>query len=70
MLLTLQDLIKRAAEIANETGAIVYDALFLALAEDVQMVVVTADGKLPRALDGTRYASLARPLEGVGSLLQ
>lgn len=66
----VEDLIERAAEIANETGAIVYDALFLALAEDAQTVVVTADGKLLRALDGTRYASLARPLDGVGSLLQ
>lgn len=65
----VEDLTERAAEIANETGAIVYDALFLALAEDAQTVMVTADGKLLRALDGTRYASLARPLDGVGSLL-
>ena len=65
-----EDLIERAAEIANETSVIIYDALFLALAEDAQTVMVTADGKLLRTLDGTRYASLARPLEGVGSLLQ
>lgn len=64
-----EDLIERAAEIANETGVIVYDALFLALAEEAQTVMVTADGKLLRTLNGTRYASLARPLEVVGSLL-
>ena len=66
----VEDLIKRAAEIANETGAIVYDALFLALAEDADTVMVTADGKLLRALKSTRYASLARPLERIGDLLQ
>lgn len=64
-----EDLIERAAEIANETGVIVYDALFLALAEDADAVMVTADGKLVRALESTRYASLARPLERVSSLL-
>ena len=65
-----EDLIERAAEIANETSVIVYDALFLALAEEAQTVMVTADGKLLRTLNGTRYASLARSSEGVGSLLQ
>ncbi len=44
--------------------------MFLALAEYALSVMVTADGKLLRTLDGTRYASLARPLEGVGSLIQ
>lgn len=65
-----EDLIERAAEIANETGVIVYDALFLALAKDADTVMVTADSKLPRALKSTRYASLARPLEQIGNLLQ
>ena len=51
----------------DETGAIVYDALFLALAEDAQTVVVTADGKLLRTLEGTPYASLARSLRGVSN---
>jgi predicted nucleic acid-binding protein len=65
----VEDLIERAAEIANETGAIIYDTLFLALAEDAHTVIVTADGRLLRALEGTRYASLASSLEQVGSLL-
>ncbi|MDP9479739.1 MAG: type II toxin-antitoxin system VapC family toxin [Actinomycetota bacterium] len=64
-----EDLIERAAEIANETGAIVYDTLFLALAEDVQTVVVTADGKLLKKLEGSRYAYLAGSLGSVESLL-
>lgn len=41
----------------------------LALAEDSDTVMVSADGKLLRALKGTRYASLARPLEQIGNLL-
>ncbi len=64
-----EDLIERAAEIADETGAIVYDALFLALAEDARSVMVTADGKLLKTLEGTRHAPLAFPLERVGDLL-
>ena len=66
----VEDLIERAAKIANETGTIIYDTLFLALAEDAQTVMVTADGKLLRALKGTRYASLASSLEQLGSLLR
>ncbi len=65
-----EDLIQRAAEIAKETDAIVYDALFLALAEDADTVMVTADGKLLRTLGGTRYASLARPLGRIVDLLR
>ena len=64
-----EDLIERAAEIANETGAIVYDTLFLALAEDAQTVEVTADGKLLKQLEGTRFAPLASSLGGVENLL-
>jgi len=65
----VENLIERAAAIANETGAIIYDALFLALAEDTDTVMVTADGKLLRTLTSTRYASLARPLEEISNLL-
>ncbi len=65
-----EDLIGRAAEIARETGVIVYDALFLALAEDAQTVVVTADGKLLKALESTPYARLARSLAPVDGLLR
>lgn len=66
----VEDLIERAAEIANETGVIVYDALFLALAEDADTVMVTADGKLLKVLEGTRYASLASSLQRIGGLLR
>jgi predicted nucleic acid-binding protein len=65
----VEDLIERAAKIANETGAIIYDALFIALAEDSQTTVVTADDKLLRTLKGTEYASLARSLREIGSLI-
>lgn len=64
-----EDLMPRAARIALETGVIVYDALFLALAEDSETVVVTADGKLLKALEGTAYARLTHPLADVGSLV-
>lgn len=65
-----EDLIERAAEIALETDAIVYDTLFLALAEDARTVMVTADGKLLKKLEGTRYAPLASSLDRAESLLQ
>lgn len=58
----------RAAALALETGVIIYDALFLALAEDVDAVLITADGKLLRVLEGTDYANLARPLSEVNAL--
>jgi len=44
--------------------------LFLALAEDAETVVITADGKLLKALKRTDYVSLARSLREIGSLLQ
>jgi predicted nucleic acid-binding protein len=65
----VEDLIERAAAIANETGAIIYDALFIALAEDSQTTVITADDKLLKTLKGTEYASLARSLREIGSLI-
>jgi predicted nucleic acid-binding protein len=46
-----------AAEIAADSGCIIYDALFVALAESEDTVVVTADEKLLRALEGTSYAA-------------
>lgn len=66
----VEDLIERAAEIATQTGAIVYDTLFLALAEEAAAVMVTADGRLLKTLEGIRHASLARPLERVGNLFR
>lgn len=64
-----EDLMPRAADIALQTRVIIYDALFLALAENAETVVVTADGKLLKALEGTPYAHLAHPLTDVGSLV-
>lgn len=64
-----EDLMPRATDIALQTRVIIYDALFLALAENAETVVVTADGKLLKALEGTPYAHLAHPLTDVGSLV-
>lgn len=65
----IDSLMTRAVEIALSTGVIVYDALFLALAEEAGTVVVTADDKLLKVIEGTSYAPLAHPLADVGSLL-
>lgn len=59
----------RAVEITLESDVIIYDALFLALAEDADTLVVTADGKLLKALEGTSYAQLAHSLSDAGSLI-
>ena len=40
---------------------IAYDALFIALADAADTPVVTADGKLLKALEGTRYTRLVQP---------
>lgn len=66
----IEDLIERAGQIARETKVIVYDALFLALAEDAETVVVTADGRLIKTLKHTAYSRLARPLSEVDILLR
>lgn len=65
-----EDLIERAAEISEEANVVVYDALFLALAEDARTVMVTADDKLLRALERTPYASLAARLAGIEDALR
>ena len=59
----------RAAEIALETQAIIYDALFLALADNFETVVGTVDGKLLKTQEGTAYSRLAHPLMDVGRLI-
>jgi predicted nucleic acid-binding protein len=63
-------LVPRAAEISEETGCTVYDAIFVALAEAEELVVLTADGKLVKALGGTDFASLLWPLNEVAALLE
>ncbi len=63
-------LVPRAAEISEESGCTIYDAIFIALAEAEELVVLTADGKLIKALDGTGFASLLWSLDEVGVLLE
>lgn len=65
-----EDLMPRAAQIALETGIIIYDALFLALAEDAETIVLTADDRLLKALQDIAYANLAHHLRAVGELLR
>jgi len=65
-----EDLMPRAARIALETEVIIYDALFLALAEDAETAMVTADNRLLKALRGTSYSDLARHLNAIDSLLK
>lgn len=57
-----EDLIERAAELHFECGASVYDTLFLALAEASNTVVITADDRLLRKLEGTGAARLVLSL--------
>jgi predicted nucleic acid-binding protein len=64
------DLMPRAAELVLETGVIIYDALFLALAEYADTVMVTADDKLLRTLKGTGYEGLAHSLIDIYSLIE
>ena len=58
-----------AIEIAVASGCIVYDALFVALAESEDTVVLTADEKLLKALDGTSYAKRGVHLKDVAGVL-
>lgn len=63
-------LVPRAAEISGETGCAVYDAIFVTLAESEGVVVLTADRKLIRVLDGTPFASLLWSLDKVDGLIE
>ena len=63
-------LMPAAVEVDYNTDVIVYDALFLALAEGFETVVVTTDERsLLKRLRGTAYERLAVHLSGVGALL-
>ena len=64
-----EDLMPRTAEITFETGVIVYDALFIALAENTDTVVITADSKLLKTLSETVYARFAHPLAEFSNLI-
>lgn len=68
-LYTIEDLMPRAAEITVETGVIVYDALFVALAEATGAVMITADRRLLVSLNGTPYTHLAHSLVEAGALI-
>lgn len=63
-----EDLMPRAIEVAD-TGVIIYDALFIALAEATNTVVTTADDRLLRTLKGTPFARHARHISNVGDFV-
>ena len=56
------DVSARALEIALTLSHPAYDCVFLALAELLDTVVVTADARLGRACAGTAFADLLQPL--------
>ncbi len=58
-----------AAEVALCSGCIIYDALFVALAEAEKAVIVTADEQLLRSLEGTPFAERGAHLREVSDLL-
>ena len=58
-----------ATEIAATSGCIIYDAIFVAIAESEDTVVVAADGKLLNALEGTPYAKRVVHLRDSASVL-
>ncbi len=63
-------LTRRAAEIVFDTGVIVYDALFLALAEFGEAVLITADERtILKRIEGTPYEPLGTRLAGVDAHL-
>jgi predicted nucleic acid-binding protein len=64
-----EDLMPHATEIVFGSGVIIYDALFLALAELVGAVMVTADIRLLNLLEGTPHAHLAHSLVDAASLI-
>jgi predicted nucleic acid-binding protein len=61
--LKLSELISPAMAISMETGASVYDCLYVAAADRLQSQLVTADRRLVDRLSGTRYAQLLIPLD-------
>ena len=56
-------------EISANSGCIIYDALFVALAESEDTVVVTADETLLKVLEGTPYARRGVHLRDAASVL-
>jgi predicted nucleic acid-binding protein len=62
-----RDLALAAATIARDTGATVYDACYIALAERTDAALVTADAKLQRQLVATPFAKRMRLLSEIGA---
>ena len=56
---------ERALVLGNELGHPVYDCLYLAAAETLSDVVVTADGRFLRKVANSHYASLVRDLGSI-----
>ena len=61
-LFALRPLRSRALAIALELRHVVYDCFYLALAEERDATVVTADRRLVARLAGSRWESRCRPL--------
>ena len=57
------DLIERALQIALSLNHSIYDCLYLACAEDVGGIMVTADRRLCTKVEGTEFGELIRYLE-------
>lgn len=68
----LEPLMPTAIEVVRQSGCTAYDALFVALTEsrrDEDASLVTADGRLTRALNGGPYADLIVSLGKIHELL-
>jgi predicted nucleic acid-binding protein len=55
--------IERALEIALVLHHPVYDCLYLACAESLEALLVTTDERFLKAVEGTAFAALMRPLD-------
>ena len=61
------DLVGRATSIAIHLNHPVYDCLYLACAEEVDGIVVTADKRFRHAVRNTPFAPMVRDLRGLAS---
>lgn len=68
-LTNVRQLMPKAAEVALRSRCIIYDALFVALADAEDAVVVTADEHLLRSLERTPFEERGGHLRDVGDLL-
>ncbi|MBA2692975.1 MAG: type II toxin-antitoxin system VapC family toxin [Rubrobacter sp.] len=64
-----EDLMPRATEIAD-FGVIIYDALFISLAEAMDTIMATADDRLLRPLRETPFADLVRHIKSVDEFVK